>query len=328
MSQKSNDHGSQLKQGFNRLCLALCLLWSMPLPAASIQVALTFDDLPSIWDEPPSGYTNAGLIDDIIQVLAKHKVEGVYAFVNAGRIRTDADKRIIDSWVRHGHRIANHTWLHRDLNTSDPAEFIAEIQRNDRYLATFGARFSRFFRYPFLHEGNSKTRRSVVRNHLASSGYTIAQVTIDHNDWAWYIPFSRCHKINDSDSINVLRGWYDAEALANLRAAELLSAHLFGRSVKHVALMHPNVMTADRLDTTLRNWKKNGVEFISLDEASRDPVYSIDPGIVSDSPGLFTNQIRIKRGLQNPAEVREIFKQTEAVEKALEAICAQPALNP
>ena len=116
---------------------------------------------------------------------------------------------------------------------------------------------------------------------------------------------------------------YDSEAKENLRAAKLLSQYLFKRSIKHIALMHPNVMTAEQLDTTLTNWTNAGAEFISLHEAMKDPIYDIDPNFVAESPNLFTNQIRHMRGLQNPPEVQKIFKHTEDVEKSLETICTQ-----
>jgi peptidoglycan/xylan/chitin deacetylase (PgdA/CDA1 family) len=261
------------------------------------------------------------MIDDIIQVLAKHKIKGVYAFVNAGRIKLPSDKKILDAWVTHGHMLGNHTWLHRDLNESTPQEYVSEINRNDDFLSAYGVSFKRFFRYPFLHEGNNGERRGAVRNHLFNSGYKIAQVTIDHNDWEWYRPFSRCHKRNQLEAIKSLRQWYDSEALQNLKAAEILSKYLFGRSIHHIALMHPNVMTVEQLDSTLTNWANAGAEFISLEEAMADPVYEIDPNIVAESPNLFTNQVRLMRGLKSPPELMEIFQQTEAVEKSLENIC-------
>jgi peptidoglycan/xylan/chitin deacetylase (PgdA/CDA1 family) len=282
---------------------------------------LTFDDLPYIWDTPPHGYSNQKLIQDMIAVLAKHKVTGVFAFANAGKVKSPLDKKILDLWVQHGHLLGNHTWSHADLNTSTPADYVSEIDRNHDFLTSYGQSFYRYFRYPFLHEGNTEERRTAIRSHLIKSGYRIAQVTIDHNDWEWYLPFSRCHNRNDRAKIRTLREMYDSEAKENLKAAQMLSQFLFNRSIKHIALMHPNVMTVEQLDNTLTNWTKAGAEFITLQDAMKDPIYDIDPNIVSNSPNLFTNQIRHMRGLKNPPEVLKIFLHTADVEKALETTC-------
>ena len=303
------------------LWLILFATLSTQLKADPLQIAVTFDDLPHVWATPPQGYSNENLIQDLISVLAKHKIPGVFAFVNAGKVKTESDKRILNSWIQHGHMFGNHTWNHADLNTSSSVDYINEIDRNHEFLTAYGQNFYPYFRFPFLHEGNTQEKRTSIRNHLNKSGYKISQVTIDHNDWEWYMPFKRCYEKNNQTQIKELREMYDSEAKENLRAAELLSRYLFKRSVKHIALMHPNVMTVEQLDSTLTNWSKAGAKFITLQEAMKDPIYEIDPNIVSNSPNLFTDQIRKMRGLKNPPEVLEIFKHTEEIEKSLETIC-------
>ena len=305
-----------------RILTVLLIIFSTQLAADPLQIALTFDDLPFVWDSPPNGYSNRKLIQDMIAVLAKHKIPGVFAFVNAGKVRIPSDKKILDLWVQHGHMFGNHTWSHADLNTSTSIDYITDIDRNHDFLLTYGQSFYSYFRYPFLHEGNTQERRTSIRNHLAKSDYRIAQVTIDHNDWEWYRPFSRCLNKNDHAKIKMLREMYDSEAKVNLQVAQMLSQFLFKRSIKHIALMHPNVMTVEQLDTTLTNWTQAGAEFITLREAMKDPVYEINPNFVSESPNLFTNQIRHMRGLKNPPEVLKIFLHTEEIEKKLEKICA------
>jgi len=43
----------------------------------------------------------------------------------------------------------------------------------------------KFFRFPFLHEGDSYEKRNAVRQYLHERKYQLAPVTIDSNDWAW-----------------------------------------------------------------------------------------------------------------------------------------------
>ncbi|MCX6125088.1 MAG: polysaccharide deacetylase family protein [Proteobacteria bacterium] len=296
-------------------------LFSPSLRAEPVQVAITFDDLPWVWENPPTGYSNKKLIQDIVAVLAKHKIEGVFAFANAAKATNRENRKILDLWVKSGHALGNHTWSHPDLNTIPIDEYLIEIDRNDTFLASYRERYIKFFRYPFLHEGNTQEKRTAVRSYLVREGYRIAQVTIDGNDWAWYAPFARCIVRGNHEKIRWLRESYGSEARENFRAARLLSNFLFKRQIKHIALFHPNVMTVEQLDSVLTQWKADGAQFISLHDASRDPIYEIDPNVVRDSPNVFTNQVRIMRGLANPPEVLEIFRRTEKVEGLLEAAC-------
>ncbi len=165
------------------LFVLLTTLYSSQIFAEPIQVALTFDDLPYVWDTPPTGYSNKKLIQDLINTLAKHKISGAFAFVNGGKTSDPASKEILDLWAESGHFFGNHTLNHGDLNLISSTEYISEIATNEEFLRFYGRAFFKYFRYPFLHEGNTQEKRSSIRNYLFSAGCRISQVTIDHNDW-------------------------------------------------------------------------------------------------------------------------------------------------
>lgn len=294
---------------------------SSQLKAEPVEVALTFDDLPWVWENPPEGHANRDLVQDIIRVLAKHQIKGVFAFVNAAKASNPGDKEILDVWVKSGHMLGNHTWNHADLNLVSVRDYTAEIDKNDKFLSLYGDQFIKFFRYPFLHEGQTSEKRLEIRNHLFNSGYRIAQVTVDGGDWQWYGPYARCLAQSNQEKIRWLRESYDSEARENFKAARLMSDFLFKRQIKHIALFHPNAMTAGQLDNVISQWKADGAEFITLQNAVMDPVYDIDPNVVRDEPYLFTNQIRIMRGLANPPEVQSIFRKSAEIEVQLESAC-------
>ena len=85
-------------------------------------------------------------------------------------------------WVDGGHPLANHTYTHLDFTKNSVEDFQREILRNEPALELLMPRRSdkhdwRWFRYPYLHEGDTLEKRRAVRAFLASSGYRIAQTT-------------------------------------------------------------------------------------------------------------------------------------------------------
>ena len=286
-----------------------------------LEVALTFDDLPFVTTVPDK-QDRFELIKNVVAVLSKHKIKGVYAFVNGKRADDDPQgMRILRYWVRSGHYIGNHTYSHPDLNLLTSADYTANIDSNEKVLRHFAPAFRHFFRYPFLHEGNTQEKRDTVRAHLFRKGYAIAQVTSDFSDWVWNDPYIRCLKNGDTTSIAWLKEVMVSEAVENMRVSELLSDFLFGRQIKHIALIHPFALSVDRLDAILTSWENHGVKFIPFKEAVSDTAYAINPNVVRDFPYTFLNQIRLMRALQNPVAVKEIYQRSYEIEKRLGETC-------
>src|SRR5206468_979621 len=99
----------------------------------------------------------------------------------------------LKDWTSMGYFLGNHTYNHADLNKVSPGEFSKEILSNESTLARFSrAEDFKFFRYPFLREGNTAEKRSTVRKFLLEHSYSIAEVTIDFGDYAWNAPYVRC----------------------------------------------------------------------------------------------------------------------------------------
>ena len=304
-----------------KLLLIIFLFASTASFAQKIEVALTFDDFPFV-PEIPADYSRIELVTKLMEVLKKHQIEGAVAFVNASRVEQSAEGRyILASWIKGGHFLGNHTWSHLDLNKTSFADFIADIVKNHIFLKDYGQNFLPYFRFPFLHEGNTQEKRDSVRDHLFSNYYRIAQVTVDFSDWVWNQPFIRCLGTKDEAELAWLRESFVSESIENLKVAQLLSKYLFNRQIKHIALIHPYAMSVEQLDLVLTSWKARGVKFISMEEATRDPVYYINPNVVRDFPYTFLNQLRLMKGLSNPPEVKEIYQRSGEIEQRLEKAC-------
>jgi peptidoglycan/xylan/chitin deacetylase (PgdA/CDA1 family) len=276
-------------------------------PAASpstqptpIRVAITFDDLPAHGPLLP----NQTIVDvhrRILDTLAVHRVPAVYGFINGVRLEQFSEGRgVLELWRDAGHPLGNHTWAHEDVGEVGAAAFVAGIDRNDQLLAELmGAgdearRARRVFRYPFLRQGRDRATLDAVRTHLQQNGYRLAEVTVDFGDWAYNGPFVRCSAAAAPKAIEALRWNFVRRGVEFLQWSEAAAHAIYGRSIAHVLLMHTGTFDALVLDELLSAYEREGVAWITLEEALSDAAYHEDVRVPGRSGGTLLEQ-RIER---------------------------------
>ncbi len=266
---------------------------------AQVEMAITVDDLPSHGDLP-HGVTRLSVTEKMLKVFKKHQVPEVYGFVNAERVfRKPELKQVLEAWIEAGYPIGNHVYSHPDLTKNSVEDFQAEILQNEPILRELsGSQNWKVFRYPYLHEGDTIEKRNAVRKFLFDHGYQIAQVTIDFEDWAWNDPYARCKDKNNRKALKRLDESFFEGVRWSLIHAEKIADGLFQRPIKHILLLHVGGFTTDHLDKLLNFYKQQGVRFIPLNEALKDPIYAHDPKQADRRAAEFTYQILKERGLK------------------------------
>ena len=283
-----------------------------------IEVAVTIDDLPRHGQDVP-GVTRLGIHEAVLAALKKHGVPAVYGFVNGEKLKAHPeDRAALKAWVDSGYPLGNHTYSHPDLTKMTLDAYLADIAANESLLRELMGdareREWKVFRYPFLREGTDMASRARIREHLASRGYRIAQVTIDFFDWAYNNPYARCLAKNDERALKALKeSWLD-NAQVFLRWSVRAARDLFGRPIKHVLLLHVGPYDAVLLDEMLASYEKLGVKWISLDAALGDPIYATEPKEPKSIGGNLLNQVRRARDVK-------IAPQPMPPEELLDALC-------
>jgi peptidoglycan/xylan/chitin deacetylase (PgdA/CDA1 family) len=262
-----------------------------------LKVALTFDDLP-INGTLPAGKKESDFARDTIAVLKKYRIPPSYGFINADKLESNPDGALaLRIWVGGGHPLANHTYNHLNFTNSSVADFQREILRNepslellmppDGRLARSGHDW-RWFRYPYLHEGDTLEKRRAVRAFLAARGYRIAQTTLDWEDYLWNSAHARCSAKNDAASLKWLRESYLTAARDFIRFQVDFSRKVFGRDIDHVMLLHLGSFSSHILPDLFELLDEEGFEIVTLEEAQKDPVYDYDPDVASPNGGTLT----------------------------------------
>ena len=248
------------------------------------------------------------LARDTVKVLKKHRVPPSYGFINADKLERDPDgAQALQVWIAAGHPLANHTYSHLDFTKNTVEEFQKEIQRNEPALALLTPRSQRqakhdwhWFRYPYLHEGDTLEKRRAVRAFLASRGYRIAQTTIDWEDYLWNSAHARCVAKQDAAAIEWLRSSYLAEAERWMRVQRDLSRQVWGRDIKHVALLHLGSFSPHILPDLFALLEREGYRIVTLEQAQSDPIYASDPDVADPRGGTLTELMMQAKGISWP----------------------------
>jgi peptidoglycan-N-acetylglucosamine deacetylase len=258
----------------------------------SVEVALTFDDLPGV---------NAPVVTHILNTLRKHHLQGIYGFVNGLTLQLNAaHNNILQEWINAGNFLANHTFSHLNLSQVDVGEYLQDIKKNDEVLAKFTASGDRnkYFRYPFLDEGETYEKRNQVRQLLSSQHYQIVPATIYIEEYRWNTTFVDCLLNNNYQGLTTLKDNLVRHAIEMLEVASGYAQLLFGRNIKHVLLLHETMFNAYILDDILSAYQNAGVKFVALDHALSDEVYQINPDVIGVEYYGFLGQLRAARNIK------------------------------
>jgi peptidoglycan-N-acetylglucosamine deacetylase len=317
--RKNTVNASFIK--YLKVLLFIGSIYFFEIPSAfSMDMVITVDDIPANGDKP-LGTTRLEVAQKMLLVFKKHHIGGVYGLINGDKIEDSTEGlAVAEEWLKSGQLLGNHTFSHLDLAKTNSNDYIANIKKNDALLKKLmGNKDYRYFRYPYLSEGNTAQKRDAVRRYLDENHYKIAPVTVDFFDYEWNDAYIRCLKKSDLTAISWLKRSYVEQALNALTISHSLSMMLFKRDIKNVLLIHINPFSAEMLDELLNAYEKHNVQFISLSEALQDDVYKINPNIIRDRAYTFLNQVRLARGLENPPFVSRLY--TSLPEDKLSKLC-------
>lgn len=273
-----------------------------PPTAARARVALTFDDLPAHGALPP-GRSRLEAVRDIAAVLRAAHAPDVYGFVNAQTVGgAPENAEVLRAWRSAGFSLGNHSFSHMDLHVHTPAEFERDVLANEPTLKDLMAeRDWRFFRYPYLHEGETPEKRRAVLAMLHARGYRVAQVTLNFDDWAYHDPYARCAARDDRKALAWLRESYLARAGESIAAGQEAARLVFGRDIPHVMLLHAGGFNAVMLPALLALLRERGFELVTLPEAQRDLAYASQPDQALADGATLLDRLLTDRRIPRPA---------------------------
>lgn len=252
-------------------------------PPPTLEVAVTFDDLPAVSVVKGDPGSLAAFTDRLVLNFITHNVP-VTGFVNEGKLTVAGESldaqsariALLDKWLASGFELGNHTFSHRSLNDLPIEEFQADVVRGEPATSALMGRRGmklRYFRHPFLQVGLDLRKRQAFESWLAKRGYTIAPVTVDNDEYIFAAVYANSLRAGDLEGAARTAEAYLVYMEAVFEFQEKLSGSLFGRPIRHVLLLHANELNADHSGRLFANLKKRGYAFVPLARALEDPAY-------------------------------------------------------
>jgi peptidoglycan/xylan/chitin deacetylase (PgdA/CDA1 family) len=279
-----------------KLLSAAVLILSATLNAQ--QVAITFDDLPEHGDLPPH-ISRLQVARSILATLKAEHMPPVYGFINAVALEdTPGEINVLKAWTAAGQPLGNHTYTHADLAATTVAKYEDDIAKNEPLLQKLMKNGDwRWFRYPYLREGDTLQKRDAIRSYLQQKGYRIAQVSLNFEDWAWNDPYARCSEKHNVKEIVWLHDRYLAAADESITRFRGLTHELYGRDIPYVLLLHIGPFDAKMLPELIALLRRRSFTFISLPEAMKDAAYNQNPNIAAHHGLTFQEQVANTRSI-------------------------------
>jgi peptidoglycan/xylan/chitin deacetylase (PgdA/CDA1 family) len=269
----------------------------LTLSAASLQVAITFDDLPRGGDGGPRTLEGVRTMTERLLKPFRDQKIPVTGFVNEGRqadFGADGLRQILDLWLESGADLGNHSRSHLNINNVPLDRYTADILDGETTLrAALAARGKtlRFYRHPFLFTGPTPEIKRDMQAFLDQHGYRVAPVTLDNADYQYATLYTR------PQFRERVRQEYVPYMEFVVAFFESRSVEVVGREFPQVLLLHANELNADLVPDLLAMFRRRGYTFVSLDEALADEAYKLADGYVGRRGFSWIHRWAIGKGL-------------------------------
>jgi peptidoglycan-N-acetylglucosamine deacetylase len=287
-----------------------------PSVAGTHPLLVTVDDLPIASAAlHPDDASRERLTRDLLAVLRKHRIKAI-GFVIWGHVKDAADERLLDMWLADGHELGNHSYTHPDYARMEPDAYIADVEKARAALGGFleaRGRHPRYFRFPFLREGETEAKLARMREWLQSSGQRAVPVTIDTQDWSFEEPWVKARRAGDTAALARLAEDYQhaLRLQALLYTAE--GDELFARPTPQILLVHANAVGAAQWDALFTWLEGRGFRFVAPDEVMSDAAISELPPFTGRYGGSLWDRIRhVRRQAKAREQVTALLQQQAA----------------
>ena len=236
------------------------------------EIAITIDDLPGQQNE--SAEDQRTINERILKALKKFQAPAI-GFVNEGRLYDTGQEKekiaILKLWIDYGQTLGNHTYSHNFLSSSKLDEFERDVINGSIISKSLMQNASikyQYFRHPYLDTGTNKNIRSKFESFLKKEGYVIAPVTIDTDDWKF-----NQQLLEKPESKKKIITKYLEHTKRKFAFYENASKKIFGRNIKHIWLLHDNLLNSYAMEDLLQLTSELNYKVITIDEALKDHAY-------------------------------------------------------
>lgn len=276
---------------------------------AKPRIAFSFDDGNTI---DCAGYKFEKWNQMLLENLKNYNITAVLFFT--GRDNQDAKRKyLLETWNNAGQKIANHTYSHFNYNSKKITiqDFKNDFLKNDSIIGQYSNYF-KYFRFPYLKEGNSSEKIQEFRAFLNKEQYHNGYVSIDASDWYYNSRLIERLDTQSNTKLNKFKDLYIAHIFDRALFYDSLADNLTNRKISHVVLLHHNLINALFLGDLIEYFIAQGWEITNIEDAYTDSIYDSKPDIIPAGESIIWSLAklsgRFESVLRYPAEDGEYEK--------------------
>lgn len=271
------------------------------VPSSDKNLVISFDDAPRPEGPLLEGHERAKKIN---AALKKADAKAVFYIVGSGLLEQEGRDRV-QLYSEAGHLIANHSFSHPKLSKTDVEKYLEEIRNTDHLISKYHG-YRKWFRYPYLDEGDTTKKRDRVRQGLEDLGYINAYVTVDNADWYVDAQLKKAIESKQEVDMSKFKQYYLDHILASVEHYDALASKVLGRKPVQVLLLHENDSAALFLGDLLSELKKRGWSLVHPDSAYNDPLAAQVPNTLRNGNGrIFAIASSLKLSFEEIFNVEE-----------------------
>ena len=294
---------------FAILSVAMLQLSAAAPSSARRPILITVDDLPiaagRLHQDPGE---REKITREMLRVLAKHRVTAV-ALTTGKNHPAPADEKLLALWLQAGHELGNHSFSHLDYTNTEITPYIADIEKERKWLTDFlqaRGKTLRYFRFPFLNEGDTPEKLQAMRDYLKKTNQTNLPVTLDDQDWSFEEDWVNARRANDRAAMKLVAADYQAALRLHVEHFEARGEKLFGRPTPEIILLHAEEVSAAQWDEFFTWLEATNHRFAAADEVMADPAFSTPHEYVGPNGVSLWERLRVeKRKTEIPAAVKK-----------------------
>ena len=261
--------------------------------APAPEISITMDD--AAWMGIPQPW-QAGANRALLETFERRGVR-VALFAAGKNVDNPEGRAILESWNAAGHMIGNHTYSHRNYHAITFEEFRDDLLRGEAVVKPY-SRYTGYFRFPVLKEGDTGEKRDRMREFLDSHGMHNGQVTVDASDWYYDARLRERLKENAPFDPACFRRAYIEHLWSRALFYDGLARDATGRSPRHTLLVHYNLINVLFLGDVMDHFRKQGWKWVSAADAFRDPIFEQHPKILPAGESLVWALAKEKGGFE------------------------------
>ncbi|OFZ45941.1 MAG: hypothetical protein A2381_19615 [Bdellovibrionales bacterium RIFOXYB1_FULL_37_110] len=271
-----------------KLIIILFVMAIFPKIVFSKELAVTIDDLPIVHASAFTKKQQEIIFNKILNTLDKFNIK-IVGFV-IGKEVASHNHYMLNTLLAKGHLIGNHTYSHPYYKHVTIDFYCNDVMKGEKILESWLSE-PKYFRYPMLHQGETQYKKETMKNFLLEKHYAIAHVSIDNDEWMYNDDYEKAFFNQDKNKMKKIGINYLEHMKEKTYFFELMANNKLGRNIKHVLLIHMNLLNSDYLEKLLEWYKKEKWNYITLQEALSDPVYKIEDQYIGDRGISFLERI-------------------------------------